>query len=177
VAPSRTASFAQVASRSPDVQIRVAVPDEFALLRDIEDESDHLFESVGIGPFTSSDEENHLGSAAVVLASGTPAVGFACVEIVDGLAHLWQLSVHPSAARRGRGRALVEAVCEWASAKGYPAVTLTTYRDVPWNGPFYARLGFQPIDDLSPGLLAIRQHEIAMGEDNFGPRVAMRKDL
>jgi GNAT superfamily N-acetyltransferase len=166
-----------VAGQSDVGQIRVAAPDEFALLREIEEEADQLFESVGIGPFTNTDDENLLDRAAVVLASGTPAVGFACVEIVDGLAHLWQVSVHPGAARQGRGRALVEAVCEWASANRYPAVTLTTFRDVPWNGPFYARLGFQPIDQLSPGLLAIRLHEIAIGDDDFGPRMAMRKDL
>jgi hypothetical protein len=68
-------------------------------------------------------------------------------------------------------------VCDWAGANGYPAVTLTTFRDVPWNGPFYARLGFRVLDDLPAGLEAIRQHEKDIGDDDFGPRVAMRRDL
>jgi GNAT superfamily N-acetyltransferase len=157
--------------------VRVASPDEFELLRQIELDADQLYETVGIGPFLNSEEEDHLAAAAVVLVTGTPAVGFACVEIVDEVAHIWQLSTHPRASRQGRGRALVGAVCDWARANGYRAVTLTTFRDVPWNGPFYARLGFRAIDDLTPGLLAIRDHERAIGDDNFGPRIAMRKEL
>jgi hypothetical protein len=56
-------------------------------------------------------------------------------------------------------------------------VTLTTFRDVPWNGPFYAGLGFRAVDELTPGLAAVRDHEKAIGDDDFGPRIAMRKEL
>ena len=157
--------------------IRVADPSEWDLLREIEDFADQMFLEVGIGPFNTLDEDDHLATAAVVLVSGNPAREFACVDVVDGVAHLWQLSVHPSSGRQGIGRALVEAVCDWACSNGYPAVTLTTFRDVPWNAPFYSRLGFRTLDELSPGLSAIRQHEKELGDDNFGPRVTMRKDL
>ncbi len=129
-----------------------------------------------MGPFRE-EEENDLAKAAVVLVSGDPAVGFACVEVVDGAAHLRQLSVHPSQSRRGHGSASAAAVCAWATSLGYEAVTLTTFRDVPWNGPFYARMGFRVVDDLSPGLQAIRDHERAVGDDELGPRIAMRRDL
>jgi GNAT superfamily N-acetyltransferase len=157
-------------------QIRIASPDEFASLRAIETESERLFETVGIGPFRA-DGVDHLSMAAVVLVSGRPPVGFASVLIVDGEAHLWQLSVHPSSGRQGRGRALLEAVCDWATTHDYRAVTLTTFRDIPWNAPFYASCGFVPLDDLQPGLRAIRDQERAIGDDDFGPRIAMRKDL
>jgi GNAT superfamily N-acetyltransferase len=157
--------------------IRVADPSEWDLLRNIEDSADEMFLEVGIGPFTVLEEDDHLATAAVVLVSGRPARGFACVDLVDGAAHLWQLSVHPSSGRQGIGRALVHAVCEWASSNGYPAVTLTTFRDVPWNAPFYGRLGFRILDELPEGLRAIREHEKELGDDDFGPRVAMRKDL
>jgi GNAT superfamily N-acetyltransferase len=166
-----------VPTGGPDSTIREALKEELQDLRRLEEDADRLFLDVGIGPFAVSEEENHLAEAAVVLVSGTPAVGFASVDIVDGLAHLWQLAVHPSSGRRGVGTALVEAVCGWASANGYPAVTLTTFRDVPWNGPFYARLGFRTLEALSPGLEAIRQHERDIGDDDFGPRIAMRRDL
>lgn len=155
----------------------MARPEEYESLRSIEEAADRLFADIGIGPFDQSEEENHLAKAAVVLVSGDPAVGFACVEVVDGAAHIWQLSVHPQAARQGRGRALVQAVCDWAADRGLTAVTLTTFRDVPWNGPFYARLGFRELGELSPGLAAMREHERAIGDDDFGPRIAMRKDL
>lgn len=163
--------------RRPGHVIRVARPDEFEALREIEETGDAMFLDVGIGPFHQSDEEDHLAQAALVLAAGDPAVGFACVELVDGAAHLWQLSVHPGAGRQGVGTALVEAACDWARGQGLPAMTLTTFRDVPWNGPFYERLGFRTLSELSPGLAAIRAHEAAIGDDDFGVRVAMRKEL
>ncbi|HEX4865736.1 MAG TPA: GNAT family N-acetyltransferase [Acidimicrobiales bacterium] len=157
--------------------VRVADPSEWDYLREIEDAADQMFAEVGIGPFNVVEEDDHLSQAAVVLVSGDPPTGFACVDVVDGGAHLWQLSVHPSWGRRGIGRRLVEAVCDWASANGYPAVTLTTFRDVPWNAPFYSSLGFRVLEDLPPGLKAIRDHERDLGDDDFGPRVAMRKDV
>jgi GNAT superfamily N-acetyltransferase len=157
--------------------IRVARPDEYDALRSIEAAADDMFADVGIGPFPQSEDDDHLAQAAVVFVVGDPADGFACVEVVDGAAHIWQLSVHPRAARRGRGTQLVKSVCDWAAVNGLPAVTLTTFRDVAWNGPFYARLGFRELEDLSPGLAAMREHERIIGDDDFGPRIAMRKDL
>jgi len=159
--------------------IRHALPREFGLLRQIEAASDEMFADVGIGPFSESDDEDHLARAALVLVAGDPPVGFASVEVVDDAAHIWQLSVLPAEGRRGRGTALVKAVCAWGRGQGFEAVTLTTYRDVPWNGPFYARMGFVVVEeqDLSPGLVAIRAHERGVGDDDFGPRVAMRKAL
>ena len=71
----------------------------------------------------------------------------------------------------------MNAVCEWALTRGHSAVTLTTFRDVPWNGPFYAKLGFQQVDNPPKGLAAIRQHEKDIGDDDLGPRIAMQKDL
>ncbi|HEY7915715.1 MAG TPA: GNAT family N-acetyltransferase [Acidimicrobiales bacterium] len=157
--------------------IREARPEEFSRLREIEFEADGMFAEVGIGPFDNDESENHLAQASVVLAAEDPAVGFACVEIVDGAAHLWQLAVLPSQGRRGLGTALVTAVSDWAKAHGFHAVTLTTFRDVPWNGPFYQRLGFEVVDEPGPGLAAIRVDERAGGDDDFGPRIAMRKEL
>src|SRR5579863_940652 len=147
--------------RSATKIIRAARSDEFGLLRAIEEESDKLYSQLGFGPFADDDSGGHLARAAIVLVAGEPVIGFASVEIVDGNAHLWQLSVLPSASGRGTGTALVEAVCEWSKSHGYSAVTLTTYRDVAWNAPFFSRLGFEALDKLTPGLAAIRDHEMA----------------
>jgi len=136
-----------------------------------------LFASVGIGPFTNDDAEDHFDRALLVLVVCHPPVGFACVDLVDGAPHIWQLAVHPDHGRRGLGRALVEAVCDWARTERFDVITLTTYRDVPWNGPFYESLGFAALDVLTPGLLAIREHERMIGDDDFGARVAMRHAL
>jgi GNAT superfamily N-acetyltransferase len=160
-----------------DRRIRRARPSEHAALRSLELEADRLFETVGIGPFADDPSEDHSEQAALVLVVDDPPVAFVVIEIVDGQPHIWQLSVHPDHARRGLGTALIAAVCEWALANGFEAITLTTFRDVPWNGPFYASRGFVLVDDLTPELAAIRDHEGAIGDDDFGPRVAMRLTL
>ncbi len=156
--------------------IRRATPSEFARLREIEVESDAIFASLGIGPFCY-DDAVYLERAAVVLVAGEPPVGFVSVDVVDGAAHIWQLSVLPSAQGRGLGRALVAAACDWARSEGFAAVTLTTFRDVPWNAPFYEKLGFRALSQLTAGLEAIRRREIEVGDDAFGPRIAMRREL
>jgi len=157
--------------------VRPADPSEYDHLRSIEVASDRLLEEFGIGPFVEDESEDHLPTAAAVFAAGEPAVGFVCVELVDGQAHIDQLSVLPEHGRRGIGRALVETAVGWAAASGYDELTLTTYRDVPFNAPFYRTLGFREVADLGPELAAIRAHERELGDDGFGPRVAMRRLL
>ncbi len=72
---------------------------------------------------------------------------------------------------------LLDAVCD-AAAVLAPAVTLTTFRDVPWNAPWYARRGFAvlPPERWGPEPAALVEHERALGIGQ-APRVVMRKDL
>ena len=118
----------------------------------------------------------HLWVAAVT-TSDAP-VGFAYADVVDGALHLEELDVVPRWGRRGIGAALVAAVIAAARREGLAAVTLTTFRDVPWNAPFYARLGFRvlPPAALSPGLVALLAAEDARGLPR-ALRVAMRRDV
>jgi len=111
----------------------------------------------------------------IALAGETP-VGFAHVELLEpDRAHLEEIDVHPDHGRRGLGTRLVEAVRGWAQARGYRDVTLTTFRDVPWNMPFYAHLGFEeiPPDELTPALIAVVDDETRRGLDP-ARRVVMR---
>lgn len=105
-------------------------------------------------------------------------VGFALVSEVDDGAHLDQVSVTVGSGRSGVGLALIEATLEWAVERGHTAMTLTTFRDVAFNGPWYRRLGFTDLsdDDMGPHLAAIRSAERAAGLDVV-PRIAMRIDL
>jgi hypothetical protein len=78
----------------------------------------------------------------------------------------------------GIGRALIAAAEAQAAADGHAEVTLTTYLEVPWNAPFYRRLGFA---DFVPGpdrpdLLKVQADEAAWGFARW-PRGAMRKPL
>jgi len=105
------------------------------------------------------------GHLWVALADDVP-VGFAHVEVIEpDVAHLEEVDVHPEYARRGLGTRLVMHVCSWATAAGYQSVSLTTFRDVAWNMPFYARLGFEvvPAQQLSRALRALVEDERRRG--------------
>jgi GNAT superfamily N-acetyltransferase len=118
------------------------------------------------------------GRLWVALADDTP-VGFAHVEVREPPhAHLEEIDVHPDHGRRGLGRRLVASVCTWATTAGHRSVTLTTFRDVPWNMPFYQRLGFEVIaaHELSPVLRALVEGETRRGLDPAS-RVVMRRWL
>jgi GNAT superfamily N-acetyltransferase len=160
----------------PD-EVRVARPEEYPLITEIESAADGLFAAHGVRVPDGRTPVAVLAAAAAVLVTGDPPVGSAWLEIVDGLAHLEQLSVHPSAMRHGRGTALLLASIDWAAAHGYPAITLTTFRDLAFNGPFYARHGFVPMTELSAGLAALRENERALGLDRQGVRIAMRREV
>ena len=111
----------------------------------------------------------------VALDGDTP-IGFAHLRRIEpNAAHLQELDVHPDHGRRGLGRRLVTAVCTWAAASGLESVTLTTFRDVPWNMPFYSRLGFAEIaaTAITPPLRSILDQEARSGLDP-ARRVAMR---
>ncbi len=160
-----------------DIHIRNARPDELALLPPLEAASDTLFQALAIGPLPAPGTEAELGAALVVLVARDPPQGFARIDDLAGGAHLEQLSVHPDHARRGLGRALLKAAVAWAAAQDYEELTLATYRDVPWNGPFYASEGFVelgPVDDWFAAR-GLPPEEPVMGR--FGARVLMARPL
>ncbi|NEE19500.1 GNAT family N-acetyltransferase, partial [Streptomyces sp. SID7499] len=81
-------------------------------------------------------------------------------------------------ARRGIGRDLIAHLAALAATRGMAALTLTTFTDVPWNAPYYARIGFRVLAEreLTEGLRAIRAEEAQHGLDRW-PRVCMRREL
>jgi GNAT superfamily N-acetyltransferase len=166
--------------------IRLARPDDLPALIDVEREAGSLFRALDMAAIADDDpgsvEELAAyqagGRAWVSVDDADRPVAYLIAEVVDGHAHVEQVSVRPSHARRGLGRALVEALAEWAAARGLPALSLTTYEAVPWNAPYYERLGFRVLADAEIGdeLRAIRRAEAARGLDAW-PRVAMIRPL
>ncbi len=136
--------------------IRRARPDELARLPPIEAAADTMFLSLGIGPLPDPGSVDDLAAALVVLVDADGPTGFARIDELAGGAHLEQLSVHPDHGRRGTGRALLRAACDWAAGNGYAGLTLATYRDVPWNGPFYASEGFVEVGPVDEWYAAAR---------------------
>ena len=158
-------------------RIRPVRPDELPLLPPLEAAADTLFEPLGIGPLPGPSTPQQFGAALVVLVAGEPPVGLCRIDAVGDLAHLEQLSVHPDHTRRGLGRSLLRAAVEWAASHGYGELTLCTYRDVAWNGPFYASEGFVEDGPADDWLIA---HGLPPEEPilrRAGARVLMRRTL
>ena len=158
-------------------------PDELSLLPSLETAADTAFEQLGIGPLPGPSTVEEFAEALVVLVAGDPPVGLCRIDAIPGPdgaipgAHLEQLSVHPDHAGRGIGRALLEAGCDWAAAQGYAEITLATYRDVAWNGPFYASEGFVEVGRVDDFMRdrGLPPEEPVM--TRFGARVLMRRRL
>jgi GNAT superfamily N-acetyltransferase len=112
-----------------------------------------------------------------LLVAGDPPVGFVHVLVIDGHAHLEQISVRPGQQRQGIGASLVRAAIRESRAAGHRELSLCTYRDVPWNGPFYRSLGFTEVTRLLPFQKQAQEHEVALGLDVNGSRVVMSVDL
>ncbi|MFB7266098.1 GNAT family N-acetyltransferase [Streptomyces nojiriensis] len=166
--------------------IRTARLDELPLLQDIERAAGRCFRDIGM-PEIADDEPltldelapyQRVGLAWVSVDGADVPGAYLIAEHVEGNLHVEQVSVHPDRARRGLGRGLLEHLADFAGRAGAPALTLTTFTEVPWNAPYYARCGFRPLADagLTPGLREIREREAAHGLDRW-PRVCMRRDL
>ncbi|WP_406281252.1 GNAT family N-acetyltransferase [Embleya sp. NBC_00896] len=159
--------------------IRVPSVDELERLREVEVSAGRCFGDVGM-PEIAADEppeiavlERYLVGGRLLVV-GNPVLAYATWDRVDGAAHIEQVSVHGDGARRGLGRSLIDRV----QVESGLALTLTTFRDVAWNAPYYERIGFRLLgaDEVTPGLAAIRAAEAAAGLDRWA-RVCMRREV
>ncbi|WP_017984545.1 GNAT family N-acetyltransferase [Amycolatopsis methanolica] len=157
------------------MRIRTATAADFERLPEVERSAGERFRDIGM-PEIADDvlpTPAELASYPFAWVADDPEpVAYLVAAPVDGALHIEQVSVHASRARRGIGRALIEE----AARAGFPALTLTTFADVPWNAPYYERCGFVRLtaDELTPGLRRIRAAEAARRLDRW-PRVAMRR--
>jgi len=166
--------------------IRLATEEDLPVLQEIERAAGRPFAELGMG-FVADDEPPSLDTLRSYRRAGRcwvysddhlHPIGYLVADLVDDGVHIEQASVRPDHARRGIGRLLLEHVAGWARDAGFRTMTLTTFRDVPWNAPYYERLGFRivPDESLSPELADVRGAERERGLDEW-PRVAMRRDL
>lgn len=166
-----------------DGSIRPAGPDDAELLEVIEASADALLvETLGAWEWPpAGDGAARLADPGFVLlieeAATRSPVGFVHVLDADGYAHLEQLSVVPSAGRRGYGRALVRAALAEARERGYSRITLRTYAEVAWNAPFYATCGFVESIPETAFQRALVETEESMGLDRHGRRMQMTAEL
>lgn len=170
--------------------IRFAHAHELDKLIAVDDDACELYARAGImlrlaadSPFVAAEQllwRRALEMQRVFVAADNhdQPLGFAALDVLDGVPYLDQLSVRMSAMRHGVGRALLQQAIDWAAAQHARHVWLTTYAHVPWNRPWYERMGFASVPK-SQWPLGIAYH---MAEQcRFLPdpeqRVAMRRAL
>jgi len=168
------------------MRIRAAKQSDLPVMQDIERAAGSSFREIGMPeiaddePLPAEELARYMRDDCAWVAADDADVpaAYLIAGIVDGSLHIEQVSVHPRAAGRKVGRMLLEHAAAYAAAKGIGGLTLTTFAEVPWNAPYYARCGFRVLDEseLSPGIRAITDREIAHGLHRW-PRVCMRRDL
>lgn len=156
------------------VSIRLTTTTDAHLLPDVERSSARAFlTQPGLAWIAADrvlDEAQHLGFIAaglhwVAVDAGDKPVGFLAAERFGPELHIWELSVREEWQGRGIGRRLLAETCVLAATAGLRAATLTTFRDVPWNAPFYAKVGFAILegDEIDERLAKILAYERELG--------------
>lgn len=173
-------------SRYGERTIREAHEADLPVLREIERAAGQSFREIGMIEVADDEpptletlrEFQRAGRAWVCADTEERPVAYLIAGVIDGNVHVEQVSVRPEWRGLRIGWALIEHAAGWARAQGITTMTLTTFTEVPWNGPYYERRGFVRIPevDVTVGLGAIRLAEKEHGLDRW-PRVCMRRDL
>jgi GNAT superfamily N-acetyltransferase len=168
--------------------VRAARPDDLPLLPEIELSAASLFRDEGVPIITGEADDAPLdftpaeawapiaaaGLLWVMAEGGGPPGAFLAARIEEDRLHILEFDVHRRHQGLGLGRRLLAFAIDEARRRRLRGLSLTTFRDVPWNAPFYASAGFQIIErDAAPAtLLAYLDSEVARGHDP-GRRCAM----
>lgn len=167
--------------------VRYATEADLDRVRGVEAAADELFETVmDIGSWPEPPLGRDRARRGVLLAVGDPLVGFAHLADLGTSGsvhwHLEQLAVHPDLGRRGIGTMLLRAAQGHVLDSGGSSLTLTTFADVAWNGPWYAARGFREVNTATErttwaALAPVRARELNLGLERGGRRIAMVADI
>ncbi|KAG8406539.1 hypothetical protein J3459_018680 [Metarhizium acridum] len=140
--------------------IRPATPADAPLLPAVEQSAGQAFRQIYDLAWVADDSGQSVKRHLTLIAQGVAwvaletdlthqevLVGFLNGEILDGNLHIWEVSVDKDHQGKGIGRALMAQAKKWAAEQQLPFVTLTTFRNVPWNERFYKSIGFVTLDD------------------------------
>ncbi len=135
------------------MKIRLGLDADIAAVNAVERSAGDLFIGThmdwAVGETTASTPLN----AAVksdnlwVAEDSGDVIGFLLAEQMDGDFYIHELAVSTSHQRQGIGSQLIEAALGEAWDRGFRSATMTTDRQLPWNAPYYARLGFRILED------------------------------
>lgn len=162
-------------------RIRLATPADAALLPAVERSAGESFLALPDLAWIAGDQVTPAEAYAPLIAAGwvwtaldeaDAPIGFLSAERFGQDLHIWELAVTRPHQQRGIGAALLAAAETRVRDTGMAALTLTTFINVAWNAPFYARQGYRQIDDPEQRLAAILAEEAARG---LPDRCVMRK--
>ncbi|KRE23118.1 GNAT family N-acetyltransferase [Agromyces sp. Soil535] len=155
------------------MRYRPATLEDLRDVQSIERAAGEAFRSIGMdeiaddAPIAASEFEHCIarGDAWIMTTDDGSPVAYLLLEGVDDALHVEQVTVHPSYARRGYGAQLLEVARRRSVESDVAVMTLTTFRDVPWNAPYYLRLGWTelPTSKWGPELAKKVESEAAHG--------------
>jgi GNAT superfamily N-acetyltransferase len=156
-----------------NIRIRPTKEQDVHILPEIERSAGECFRSLPALAWVADDgnlsAEEHLQyvmeETSWVSEVGDQVIGFLCAHEMDRDLHIEELAVHHEWQGQGIGRRLLQTVIEYARRNGFRSVTLTTFREVPWNEPFYRSMGFEIIaaEKMDTQLEEILHAETARG--------------
>jgi GNAT superfamily N-acetyltransferase len=159
-------------------------PEHLPALADIELDAAKLFPAYLLPPELSGHTvspdalQDGLTDRLLWVAVGPDgsAVGFILLSALDAIIFIKEIDVHPHHQQQGLGRALISTALAAARQRGFDRAALTTFCSVPWNAPFYKKLGFTTLEH---GNMPAVIRKILDNERDAGlkDRVAMIKDL
>jgi GNAT superfamily N-acetyltransferase len=166
--------------------IRRAQSWEIPLLEYVERSAAEIFRTANLGFLADGDTVDPAALAAMAHANHLwiaanrfdQPIGFVGGEYLNGNFHIVEISVAKEFQGKGVGKALMTAMVQQVSREGYKSVTLTTYKKLPWNAPWYSKMGFFEVNaqDMGREYLDILASEAQHGLD-VRSRCVMKKIL
>lgn len=167
------------------MRVRLAGNHECVLLPAIEMSAGEAFADIGMhdvaGDSTPPADawEPHCASQTLWVAvdEADRPFGFLASGVQADILFIYELAVARDRQRQGAGRALIAAAEKGAKTLGMRAVYLTTFCDVPFNGPYYRELGYAVVADadLPPVLKPVMDAERRRWIEPDRQRCAMMK--
>lgn len=167
------------------IRIRLASADEIHKVAPLEQAAGELFRPLGMNAVA---DDAPIAESELLLAVDERRLWFAVEygvlkayllgDFLPQSLHIDQVTVHPDAARRGLGALMIESVSADPRSKERGLLTLTTFVDVPWNAPYYRRIGFRDVPENEwPEGVAEKYREEASPRFADWPRVVMLREI
>jgi ribosomal protein S18 acetylase RimI-like enzyme len=173
-----------VSTTTAETVIRPARREDLERIAVIEESGAETFDHAGMpladgSPPAPPDQWAATLDAGLLWVADEPGhgpIGFVAAEVHEGSLYIAEIDVLMERQQRGHGAALMRHAIAHARRRGLASVTLTTFRNVRWNAPFYAKLGFAELapSETPPWLAAHIADETARGfEDRCAMRIAL----